>query len=155
MADKILFMVLFTALLAASGYNGYKMGVNKCQSQAAKIQLKLTQEKEQKERENASRIREINEQNADNQQRYSDTVAHIISNHASELQAHTARAARYRDLSEIRAAELAGLAERYDRIIVDGRSVAARCKAGIEYRDSAINMLVSRIKADINLVGEK
>lgn len=135
--------------------NSYHHGVRTCQSQAAKTQQKLIKEKEKKERENASALQAIEQQNADNRQRHSDTVAHIISEHASELREHESRAAKYRDLSEARAAELAELTARYDRIIVDGRNVAARCKAGIEYRDRAINVLVSRIKADIELIGSK
>ena len=153
--NNLILVTIATAILTFVGTSAYYKGVRDCQTTAQKTQQKLIKDKEKKEKENASTISEIESAGRDASERYSNVIASIVSSHASELQSSEARADRYRDLSETRAAELATLAERYDRIIVDGRAVAERCKAGIEYRDAAINVLVSRIKADIQLIGTK
>ena len=121
--------------------------------QTAKIQ-ELKDELHKKEMNYAGEIGAIIQEQRDSAERYSNIIANIISNNAGELQQSSKRAANYRALSEARAAEIAELAGRYDKLITEAISLAEQCAAGIEQRQRAINLLEQRIQSDIRLIND-
>lgn len=86
---------------------------------------------------------------------YDSRIAAIAGQHAGELRKSQARIDEYRRLSEAGSGEcreLSAIAERYDRVITDGRGLAARVGASIGREISAIDSLLEIIKNDREIV---
>lgn len=140
-----LFGMLFAALASGAFFE---------KTRSDKVLIEAINKRAEIEREYTREIAEIRYKMADDKQRYSAVIATITNNHATELQQHAARTEQYDNLPEARTAKLRELAKRYDRVIADGREMAARCSAGIEARERAITELINRINRDVRLVND-
>lgn len=151
-ATQTLIVFLAFMLGALLSYHRGKMEMGKVvEAQYTKI-IELSSKLKKREKDYAREIATIEQKQRDASEHYANTLASIAGEHVDELRKSDARGESYRRLSEARAAELAKIAEQYDRIIVDGINVAKQCRAGIEERDRAISLLVERIQSDIRII---